>query len=206
MSLAFNLGTDPLTGRAIMNENIAISIQHSTNDLVYPSHRQVVCLALNEIGRRTKRGFVYWIEDDQHNEWQPDAPALFYIPYEWTKKDCKEFDDDPHELRARSARATARTAPMSPVLALHLKIEGKDDRCKSNGQCKLRSFLCKNMQYNLVTPAEGPESYDIEKYAPSAFDANPRRQKELPINHGFGHWYQHDRLRHQPVSILAPNI
>jgi len=82
---------------------------------------------------------VYWIEDDQHSEWQLNAPALFYTPYDWTEKDCAEFDDDPHELRARLARATARTALMSPVLALDLKVEGKADRYKSNGQCKLRS-------------------------------------------------------------------
>jgi len=95
MSLALNLGTDPLTERAIMSENIAISIHHSTNNPLYPSHRQVVSLALNEVGRRTKRGFVYWIEDDQYIEWHLNAPALFYIPYEWTEKDRKEFDDDP---------------------------------------------------------------------------------------------------------------
>lgn len=136
MSLAFDLGTDPLTGRAIMCEDMAISIHNSTNDPVYPSHRQVVCLALNEVGRRTKRGFVYWIEEDEHSGWQPKAPALFYIPYQWTGKDCMEFDGDSHELRARSARATSRTAPMSPVLALHLKVEGKDDGCNNNGHCK----------------------------------------------------------------------
>jgi len=38
---------------------------------------------------------VYWIEDDQYIEWHLNAPALFYIPYEWTEKDRKEFDDDP---------------------------------------------------------------------------------------------------------------
>lgn len=47
-----------------------------------------------------------------------------------------EFDGDSHELRAHSARATSRTAPMSPVLALHLKVEGKDDWYNDNGHCK----------------------------------------------------------------------
>jgi len=34
------------------------------------------------------------IEDGQHNGWQPNAPAWFYIPYEWIEKDRAEFDDD----------------------------------------------------------------------------------------------------------------
>ena len=84
---------------------------------------------------------MYWIEDDEHSGWQRNDPALFYIPYEWTEQDCAEFDNDSHELRARLARATARTAPMSPVLAVDLKVEGTVDRCKSNGQCKSTNVL-----------------------------------------------------------------
>jgi len=44
-------------------------------------------------------------------------------------------------LRVRSARATARTAPMSPVLAVDLKVEGKDDRRRSHGLCKFTKIL-----------------------------------------------------------------
>ena len=125
MSTAFDLGTDPLTGRALMNEDVAIGFSRSTNEPIYPSSRQVVCLALNEVGRRAKFGFVYWTDPNQLGDLRADCPALFYVPHEWTAEDCKGYDEDTPGLRLRSARVSTLSAPTSSVLPVDLDWEVK---------------------------------------------------------------------------------
>ena len=126
-SVPFNLGTDPLTNRALMNEEVAMRISSNGTTPRYPSQEEVVCMALNEIGRRDGKGFVYRIVGDFYGRpYLPNAPALIYTLHEWTDKDRDEWDKGAHRHRLVMAR-TELLGETSWMLPLDLKIEKEGD-------------------------------------------------------------------------------
>lgn len=79
--LAFDIGVDPVTGWTRFPEKL----HYWFGDYIgrkFP-YRFTICLALNEAGRRAKRGFVVWPGDI--GKAKTRGPGLYYVGQEWSE-------------------------------------------------------------------------------------------------------------------------
>lgn len=80
----FDIGVDPVTGWTQFPKNLHYHFdRYPRRKLPSLPYRFTVCLALNEAGRRAKRGVVAWTGGIGQAETR--GPGLYYVGQEWSE-------------------------------------------------------------------------------------------------------------------------